>query len=147
MDTDKFDAVLNLNDPDFVEKFREAVGLKQGEKLQIMMPQFKRTDGLQVPLPQVDFAKLHELSEETLMAIGCARWDEPDANGDTLWLLPYEWYDHIPEGFMLTCIDGKDEPFQRGVTDNDMRCGVLAYGVKRPTPTEPESRVLDSMKG
>jgi hypothetical protein len=131
LDLDKFDVILDQSDPDFVEKFRAAVGLKPGETLEIHTPQFERTDGLQVALPQVDFAKMHLVSAETLKRIGCCMWDEPDKDGNVLWLYPAEWYDHIPEGTPLVCIDGETSLFKRGETDDDMRFGCLAYGFLR----------------
>lgn len=137
LDDVRFDAILNLRDPDFIEKFREATGIKPGDRLHIMTPQFDRGDGLKVQPPKVDFDKLHELSESTLKAIGCQKWSEPDANGEVLWLFPHEWYDHIPEGFLVCDINDATEPFKRGVTDDDKRCGALAYGFKRHDPDAP----------
>jgi len=128
---DKFDAILDMNDPKFVEKFADAVGVSPGEALHIITPQFKRTDGLTVPTLDIDFASLPQLSEPTLKAMGCQKWDEPDAEGNFLWLYPAEWYDRIPEGFPLTDINGEASLFKRGETDDDMRFGALAYGFMR----------------
>jgi hypothetical protein len=126
---DKCDVVLDANDPNFAEQFREAVGLEPGKPLEIITPQFTRTDSV-VPVAALDdFSTLAKLSPETLKAIGCCLWDEPNEKGEVLWLLPGEWYDRIPEGFPLTCIDGKTEPFKRGETDDDTRYGCLAYGI------------------
>jgi hypothetical protein len=127
----RFDAMIDINDPDFAAKFADAIGLKPGEKLEIHTPQFTRTDGLEVPLPVCDFARLHELPADTLKAIGCQKWDEPDAEGKVLWLYPAEWYDHIPDGTTVVDINGSTEQFKRGVTDDDRRFGALAYGFKR----------------
>lgn len=128
---DKIDVMLDMGAPDFVERFKEAIGLKPGEKLQIMTPQFTRTDGLTVPIPIIDFAKLPTLSAETLKAIGCQKWDGPDAKGDVLWLFPYEWYDHIPNGLEVVDISFEKEVFEHGKTDNDIRFGALAFGFMR----------------
>lgn len=136
-ETSDFDAVLDANDPDFARKLAEAIGAKPGETIRVMTPQFERTDGLHVPVPVFDFAKLPSLAEETLRAIGCQKWDEPDESGKVLWLYPAEWYDHIPNGTMVTDINGKTEAFAHGETDDDMRFGALAYGFMRqaePTP-------------
>jgi len=55
-----------------------------------------------------------------------------------LWLFPAEWYDAIPNGFPLTCIDGTIEQFVRGKTDDDRRFGMLAYGLMvRLSPSSP----------
>lgn len=131
---DKCDAILNMNSPTFVEDLRDALGLKPGEAMQVMTPQFNRTDGLEVPLPLMDFAKLPTLSEETLKAIGCQKWDDADSAGKVLWLFPCEWYDHIPDGTRIISISGEHEFFKRGETDNDRRFGALAYGFERKVP-------------
>lgn len=129
--TVEFDAILDMNDPQFAEKLRAAIGAEPGERIEVRTPQFERTDGLTVPKPIMDFAKLPTLFEETLKEIGCQKWDDPDAEGNVLWLYPAEWYDHIPEGHVMRCIDGKDYPFKHGETDNDRRFGALAYGFLR----------------
>jgi len=79
----------------------------------------------------MDFSALPLLDEVTLKAIGCQKWDDPNAEGLVLWLYPGEWYNHIPEGLMMRCIDGTDSPMQHGVTDDDTRYGALAYGFMR----------------
>ena len=56
---------------------------------------------------------------------------------EEIWLIPGEWYNVIPEGFILTCITGRDEPFKKGETDNDIRFGCLAYGIKRIAELKP----------
>lgn len=126
---DKCDVILDANDSDFAEQFREAIGAEPGEPVEIITPQFTRTDGLVPSLPQTNWADLHNLPVAKLKAIGCCPWDEPNEKGEALWLLPGEWYNHIPEGMPLTCIDGTTEPFKRGETDDDTRFGCLAYGI------------------
>jgi len=128
----RFDAILDANDPNFAEKLAEAIGLEPGEKVEIVTPQFTRTDGVQPVLPNFDFGNLASYPDATLKAMGCCMWDEPDEQGDVLWLFPGEWYAHIPEGHIVTDINGQDEPFRRGVTDDDIRFGCLAYGFKKP---------------
>lgn len=128
---DKCHTVLDMNSPTFAEDLRETLGIKPGESIQVMTPQFDRTGGLQVPMPLLDFAKLPALSEETLKAIGCQKWDEPDAAGNVLWLFPAEWYEHIPEGTSIISISGERKVFKKGETDDDRRFGALAYGFKR----------------
>jgi hypothetical protein len=125
--------MLNMNNPDFVEQLKDAVGLKDGEVLEITTPQFARTDGITPSIPDIAFDKLHTLSKEALKSRGCQMWDEPDAEGNVLWLYPATWYDHIPEGTEMVCIDGEKSAFKRGVTDDDMRYGALAYGFIRNT--------------
>lgn len=128
---DKFDAMLSMDDPDFAAKFMEAIGAKSGDQVNIVTPQFNRVDGLSVPLPICDFSRMPRLAEATLKAIGCQKWDDPDKDGNVLWLYPAEWYDHIPDGTITHDINGKIEAFKRGETDDDMRYGALAYGFMR----------------
>lgn len=126
---DKCDVILDADAPDFAEQFSEAIGAKPGEAVEIITPQFTRTDGIVPPVPQINWTELATMAPATLKQMGCCPWDEPDAKGQVLWLLPGEWYDFVPEGFPLTCIDGTTEPFKRGETDDDTRFGCLAYGV------------------
>lgn len=123
--------MLNIDDPDFAEKLIQAIGVKPGETITITTPTFDRTDGRVVPLPVIPFDNLPELSEETLKEIGCQKWDDPDAHGNVLWLYPAEWYDHIPNGHIITNICGEDEWFEHGKTDDDRRFGALSFGFKR----------------
>jgi hypothetical protein len=127
----RFDAVLNINDPDFADQLMEAIGAKPGEPVEFITPQFERTDGIAPVVADFDFNSLPGLPEETIRALGCRPWDEPDENGETLWLYPAEWYDRIPEGHVVTTISGEQEQFRRGQTDDDKRFGVLAYGFVR----------------
>jgi len=124
--------ILDANDPDFARKLRDAIGVKPGERILSVTPLFNRTDGLVVPDPQdLDWPNMSALPEVTLKALGCKKWDEPDSAGDVIWLFPAEWYDRIPNGLRVIDINGNAEAFERGVTDDDRRYGVLAFGFKR----------------
>lgn len=46
-------------------------------------------------------------------------------------LFPAEWYNAIPNGFMVTGLYGESYPFEKGKSDDDMRFGCLAYGIRR----------------
>ena len=131
MNDNLFDVMLDINDPQFAEKLREAIGASPSEVVEVVTPTFNRQDGLQVPTPICDFSRLHELSVETLKQIGCQKWDKPNKDGNTLWLYPAEWYDHIPDGTPIVDIFGNAEVFKRGETDDDKRFGALAYGFFR----------------
>jgi len=129
---DKCDVVLDADAPDFAQQFADAIGLKPGDACQIVTPQFERIDGRVPLLPDLNLSQLATLSDGTLKEIGCSKWDEPNAAGETLWLFPAEWYEHIPNGLPVVDINGQTEPFERGKTDDDMRYGMLAYGfIKR----------------
>lgn len=131
MNTADFDVMLNINDSNFAEKLAQAIGVQKGEKVTFVTPQFDRTDGVSVGVPVFDFKQLPNLEEETLKEIGCQKWDAPDDEGNVLWLFPAEWYDHIPNGTVVFDINGAEESFVKGETDDDMRFGALAYGFKR----------------
>lgn len=47
-------------------------------------------------------------------------------------LFPGEWYDVIPDGFMVTGLYGESYPFKKGDSDDDIRFGCLPYGIRRP---------------
>lgn len=100
-------------------------------KIQISGPQFERTDKLAVyedAAPQgVEWETLDTWPTSRLKALGCKLWDEGTTH--ELWLFPEQWYLFIPEGFVVTFIDGTSEPFKPGVTDDDIRFGCLPFGV------------------
>ena len=133
----RFDVMLDANAPDFAERLMEAIGVEPGDTVNLILPQFDRTDGIQPVVANFDFANLPSYPEATIKALGCCAWDEPDANGEMLWLYPAEWYDRIPEGHQVVTINGETETFQRGVTSADRRFGVLAYGFTRKAALHP----------
>jgi hypothetical protein len=95
----------------------------------IVTPQFHRTDGLPVAAPcltQEEWNNLGKLPLARVRQMGCQMWDE-DAKG-IHWLFPGQWYPYIPNGTKIVCIDGDEELFTRGETDDDIRFGALAYG-------------------
>lgn len=120
--------MLDMGSPTFTEDFAAAIGTQPGETIQIITPQFERTDGVQVPvlIDFNDWENLHKKDEATLRALGFGVWDK-DENG-THWLFPKEWYSIIPDGFVVTDINGEKEVFKRGQTDDDYRFGCLAFG-------------------
>lgn len=46
-------------------------------------------------------------------------------------LFPAEWYEIIPDDFVVTGLNGESYSFKKGVSDNDQRFGCLPYGVRR----------------
>lgn len=46
-------------------------------------------------------------------------------------LFPGEWYDIIPDEFIVTGLDGEGYPFKKGESDDDIRFGCLPYGIRR----------------
>jgi uncharacterized cupin superfamily protein len=126
---EKCDVVLSMDDPNFAEKLSEAIGVRPGEPIKFMTPQFDRVDNANVysaPKTLEEYASLTKKSKEELKAMGCGIWDVED--NKTHWLYPHEWYNQIPNGLEITDISGKVEKFEKGVTDDDKRFGMLPYG-------------------
>lgn len=134
MEYKRFDVMLDASDPDFIAKLSAAIGVRPGEKLNLILPQFDRTDGRIVtylPRTPEEYAALKLLDPESLKKIGCQMWDEQD--GETTWLFPHEWYNYIPNGTTIVDINGDVEEFKNGETDDDMRFGALAFGFTQKT--------------
>lgn len=123
--------ILKLGDENpLADALRKAIGVGPYDEVVCMTPQFERTDSREIfyfPQTVEQYDRLKTLNEEMLREVGLQPWGEHD-----LWLFPHEWYNYIPEGYELMCITGELEPFKKGETDNDMRCGCLAYGVAVP---------------
>ena len=71
---------------------------------------------------------------DALLALGFRPWSDEGAT--ELWLAPFWLMDFIPEGFPVTAIDGERAPWKREEADDDIRLGVLAYGIEVPRPAE-----------
>lgn len=54
-------------------------------------------------------------------------------------LIPGEWFDAIPESFVVTGLHGESYPFYKDDADDDIRFGCLAYGFQRPVES-PQPR-------
>lgn len=129
MDESKFDIILDASDKDFAADLMKALGVKPGETVNFVSPQFTRTDGRLVSyLPNTleEYAALPKMNPENLKKIGCQKWDK--VPGGVHWLYPAEWYEHIPSGTEIVGINGVTEKFEPGVTDDDRRFGALSYG-------------------
>jgi hypothetical protein len=121
----KCDAVLDMKDPNFAKNFANAIGAKEGDTINLITPQFERQDGLTIkyiPKTIEEFDALKSMPDDKLRERGLQLWDTNH------WLYPAEWYDFIPDGYEMVCISGEVEKFEKGVTDDDMRFGALAYG-------------------
>ena len=105
-------------------------------------PVFERAEGEPAPIvpPDADFFdSLDQLDWNAMKEVGMMPWNDtgnPDpedvelfGEGVTLWLLPGEWYRHIPDGLPLVTISGKRMRFRLGESDDDIRFGMLPYGV------------------
>lgn len=47
-------------------------------------------------------------------------------------LFPAEWYDIIPDGFIVTGLWGESYPFEKDKTSKDRRFGCLCFGIRKP---------------
>jgi hypothetical protein len=125
----KIDIMLDMGDKNFADDLIKALGVKPGESINIITPQFERTDGCAVtyrPQSLEEFEAIKKMHPDNLKKIGCGVWDTSD--GFTHWLFPYEWYECIPNGMDVVSITGEPQQFERGVTCDDKRFGMLAYG-------------------
>ena len=123
--------VLDMNDDNFGGKLAKALNLKPLDKVTISTPVFERQDEIKVDPPVktvLYFDDLHNMTEDYLKSIGCQIWEIDKASKTIHWLYPAEWYDYIPENYLVTDICGRDKEFKHGVTDNDRRFGALSYG-------------------
>lgn len=113
------------------KKVREMLGAGDYDEVRVTLPQFNREDGKSIryfPTTKEEFDGLRKAPDDILKDLGLQQWEEGH------WLYPAEWYDYIPEGYIVTAIDDEEKPFQRGVTSDDRRFGCLAYGFKKTQP-------------
>ena len=71
----------------------------------------------------LDITKLTR--EEAVELRFCPWEEESDLYLFPLWIVPL-----IPEGFMVTSIDGEVFPFDPNTTDTDTRFGCVAFGLR-----------------
>lgn len=62
---------------------------------------------------------------------------EPLEVDEDIILIPGEWYNVIPNGFIVTGLYGEKYPFLKGKTDDDTRYGCLPFGITRPIHPKP----------
>lgn len=116
--------ILNMGDADFIDQLEDAIGCSLAE-CNFITPQFNRVDGILPGRPPKDvkfFDGIKKAPDRILLQLGLQRWEAGH------WLYPGEWYDSIPEGYRILDINGEEESFVHGETDDDIRCGCLAYG-------------------
>ena len=116
---------------EIAKAIRDAIGVGDFEHVEVVTPQFERDDGGKVyyyPKTSEEIDDLKKASESVLKDIGLSIWARAEDGSWVHWLFPAEWYDHIPSGYPIVDICNQVEAFVPGVTDNDRRYGVLAYG-------------------
>lgn len=106
---------------------REVLDIGPNDIVEYTTPQFTRTDGKKVnyfPTTIEQYDKLKSCDRTALIFFGLQKWGE-----NNLWLFPGEWYEFIPDGCKIIDINGQEEAFRKGSTDNDIRFGALSYGI------------------
>jgi hypothetical protein len=123
------------------KELADAIGLQPGDTVQIVTPPANWTKPQGAPTTQEEWEGLRYCTREELLSLGCGSW-----NDHGLMLFPGEWYNAIPLGYELRCINGETSahrPYPRfpngeidwdaardeEFTDDDIRFGCLAYGV------------------
>lgn len=126
------------------------------EKIKIITPQFERPwerDNDFIPANEKEFLEVVDSApKDILLKMGFALWDtmfniREETKGalkrersrpilfkeydEEILLIPGEWYNIIPDGFVVTDIFGINEKFVKGRSDNDIRFGALPYGIRR----------------
>ncbi len=117
-----------------VAALRKTLGVGPDEPVEVDSSPIKRPAhwASAVDVPTRAFAALRRMTAAELRELGCKPWDEADHTGRELLLFPAEWYDAIPNGYVLESILGREVLFLRGVTDDDRRMGLLPYGLRAP---------------
>lgn len=120
---------------------RGAIGVGPNDDVDVCTPQFEREPGAPMPASAPDDADAWDamltLDRIALAEIGLRAWNAPDERGKVLMLFPGEWYARIPAGFPIVGIGGTRSKFAPGETCNDIRFGVLAYGIEVDAQEKP----------
>lgn len=74
---------------------------------------------------EIEWEFLLELSNQELSYLGFGRWN------DKLWLIPIYLWRCVPDGTVLTSINGETKVKGKDIIDLDVRYGRLAYGIIR----------------
>ncbi len=119
--------MLNMDSPTFADDLANAMGVAPGDKINICTPQFERCDGVVGVDPStVVWNNVRSYDHDTLVKMGFGVWEKDEAK--VHYLIPHSWYDFVPDGWPLLCIDGEESLFKKGETDDDQRYGMIAYG-------------------
>lgn len=120
------------SESDLTARIREAIGAGADEEVLFTTPQFERLEPrtiIYTPQSAEDLNEVSKMPVEILKAMGLRAWD--CEHGVELWCYPGEWYNYIPDGYEMVDIFWQPEIFKRGVSDDDIRFGVLPYGFER----------------
>ena len=115
---------------------RKAIGACDTEPVLFHTPTFERPVSWPKPAAApygfAEFSNLFTMSKEQLKGLGLGCWD------GGLFLFPKEWYEFIPNGFPVESISGDVKPFEHGKTNDDIRFGLLSFGVRICPATDGE---------
>jgi hypothetical protein len=129
--------IIDADDPEAPQKLSDALGLEPGDSVEIITPQFHRTPDMAPPpgLPATDdeWRQLASMSIVEARERGFGSWD------GGLFLLPGEWYRHIPPWLNVECISGEKSAWGEEERDSDIRFGFLPYGVRLGPSSDEES--------
>jgi hypothetical protein len=99
------------------------------KNIQILCSPRERKDGNLVkkaPKTKEFFDCLKTKTSKELKELGVGVWDSNEKG--TMYLYPKEWYNSIPEGYEVVGLFGNSHKFKHGVSDDDIRFGMLPYG-------------------
>jgi hypothetical protein len=118
---------------ELVAEIKSQLNLKPGDIVNFTGPQFNREYDLEIkwhPETTEEFDTVcKELPVDILKKMGvCVHYKEKDK---TLYLFPGEWYNFIPEGYLVDDVFGYREPFHKATNSPDIRYGCLCYGFTR----------------
>lgn len=102
----------------------------------ISVPAYNLNNAADAIKAALDGTEMPKTSESIVLGL---HEDNPDRiysetlldTDECIWLFPKEWYDIIPDGFIVTGLSAEQYPFIKGEADNDTRFGCLAYGIRR----------------
>ena len=101
--------------------FKQIVKLQQNICLYAIRSDLEQIEGIVKDSPFV--IDPTSFTEQELIGLGFSLWD------DNVYLIPAWMYNFLLDGVEFTDINLKKEIFKKGETDEDARCGSLAFGV------------------
>jgi len=129
-----------------IDELFNALGIKKGDKIEIITPQFERDYKLEIDFIPQDKNELTALIEsapkEILQKMGVGVWCSYKTDKEAVektylkpdeihYLFPHEWFNFIPQGFECVSISGNKFKFDKKTADDDMRFGCLSFGFIR----------------
>lgn len=124
-------SVVDLRDPDILRKLLVVLNECQNKDVKIIVKETFRFDGSNVANPkEIDWEALRSYPPVVLESLGLSEWECPHG-GNSVWLFPVEWYDYIPEGYVVFTIRFVKRSFSKSQLEKDHKLGVLWFGIIR----------------